>query len=121
MNESNKQPLRVTLEGYKKTAPSTSVVYIKAMLDVNDAVLAERQQQNVKWGKQHHNMGKWLAILGEEFGEVCQASQPSLGLTTGKDTDANNLYEELIQVAAVASAMAEQVIRERGSGNVGSK
>ncbi|MCA4157671.1 MazG-like family protein [Priestia megaterium] len=79
------------------------------MIDVNYAVLNERIKQNKKWGLQRHDMGKWLAILAEEFGEVAQAMQGSLGLTSIKETDADNLYEELIQVAAVASAIAEQV------------
>ncbi|MEK1828932.1 MazG-like family protein [Priestia megaterium] len=62
---------------------------------------------------QRHPIGTWLAILGEECGEVCQAAQFSLGLTSVKDTDADNLYEECIHVAAVASAIAEQIAEQR--------
>lgn len=76
---------------------------------VNEDVLAERNRQNGKWGLQRHVIGTWLAILGEEFGEVCQAAQSSLGLASVKETDADDLYTELIHVAAVASAIAEQV------------
>jgi len=79
------------------------------MNDVNKAILAERISQNKKWGVQRHHMGAWLAILAEEFGEVSQAMQGPLGLTSMKETDADDLYKELIQVAAVASAIAEQV------------
>ncbi|PAK49995.1 MazG-like family protein [Priestia megaterium] len=79
------------------------------MNDINRAVLAERISQNEKWGVQRHHMGAWLAILAEEFGEVSQAMQGPLGLTSMKETDADDLYKELIQVAAVASAIAEQV------------
>ncbi|MED3932937.1 MazG-like family protein [Priestia megaterium] len=85
------------------------------MQKVNKAVMHERIRQNQKWGLQRHNMGKWLAILAEEFGEVAQAMQGPLGLTSMKDTDADDLYTELIQVAAVACAIAEQVKEEQGN------
>lgn len=83
------------------------------MQQINKAVMHERIRQNQKWGIQRHNMGKWLAILAEEFGEVAQAMQGPLGLTSMKDTDADDLYTELIQVAAVACAIAEQVKEEQ--------
>jgi NTP pyrophosphatase (non-canonical NTP hydrolase) len=78
-------------------------------LQVLLAIDAERTRQNQLWGKQRHDIGKWLAILGEEFGEVAQAMQPHMGLKTTKDSDANDLYKELIQVAAVSCAFAEQI------------
>ena len=80
------------------------------MLEVNDDVLKERERQNEKWGPQHHDHGYWLAILVEEVGEVAQAIQQ--GSVASKDTDADDLYTELIHVAAVASAIAEQVREE---------
>jgi NTP pyrophosphatase (non-canonical NTP hydrolase) len=79
---------------------------------VNMNVLEERLRQNEKWGLQRHSLGVWLAILGEEFGEVCQASQSYLNIVSAKETDADDLYMELIQVAAVASAIAEQILEE---------
>lgn len=84
---------------------------------VNQDVKNERHRQNGKWGIQRHEYGYWLAILGEEFGEVCQAVQQ--GSVASKETDADDLYTELIHVAAVASAIAEQVMEERGSGRNG--
>ncbi|VXC07393.1 conserved hypothetical protein [Bacillus sp. 349Y] len=80
---------------------------------VLNEVLAERIRQNNKWGLQRHDYGTWLQILVEEVGEVAQAMQREKGW--GKDSDASNLDLELIHVAAVAVAMAEQVIEERGS------
>ncbi|MED1919502.1 MazG-like family protein [Brevibacillus sp. DP1.3A] len=74
---------------------------------VNSDVLEERCRQDAKWGKQRHDLGRWLAILTEEVGEVSQAMQGTWGW--GKPTDSKDLYKELIQVAAVASAIAEQV------------
>ncbi|GKV55997.1 hypothetical protein NCCP2222_19440 [Sporosarcina sp. NCCP-2222] len=83
------------------------------MCEVNDDVLQERMQQNEKWGLQRYDYGYWLAILVEEVGEVAQAIQQ--GSVASKETDADDLYTELIHVAAVASAIAEQVKEERGS------
>ncbi|XHU81046.1 hypothetical protein GW624_20985 [Peribacillus simplex] len=58
-------------------------------------------------------MGAWLQILIEEVGEVAQAMQKQKGW--GKDTDASDLYMELTHVAAVASAIAEQVKEQQDS------
>ena len=77
---------------------------------VLDDIHRERNRQIVKHGIQRHDNGTWLMILGEEYGEVCQAMQT--GMDWGKETDADNLYTELIHVAAVAAAIAEQVYEE---------
>lgn len=87
----------------------------KLMKAVMDDVFRERLRQDAKWGLQRHeNVGKWLAILGEEVGEVNTAAMPMLGLGTTKATDTDDLYEELIQVAAVAIAFAEQIKEGKG-------
>lgn len=80
----------------------------EVLLDVK----TERFRQDKKWGIQRHDYGTWLMILSEEVGEVAQAMQKNKGW--GKDTDADDLYIELIHVAAVAVAIAEQV-KERDS------
>lgn len=81
------------------------------MLLVNDDVLKERERQNEKWGHQRHDYGYWLAILVEEVGEFAQTIQQ--GSVASKETDAEDKYTELIHIAAVASAIAEQVREER--------
>jgi hypothetical protein len=83
------------------------------MTIVNMEVFYERLRQNDKWGLQRHDWGKWLGILGEEFGEVCQAVNRIHFPKDAKPTDSDNLYEELIHLSAVASAMAEQVLETR--------
>ncbi|WP_332648834.1 hypothetical protein [Lysinibacillus sp. 54212] len=85
---------------------------VEQMAAVNTDIQEERRRQNAKWGIQRHSYGEWLAILGEEFGEVCQAINGIHFPEDSKPTDANNLYEELIQLAAVAAAIAEQVKEE---------
>ncbi|WP_346206797.1 MazG-like family protein [Caldifermentibacillus hisashii] len=79
----------------------------KLRLSVLNDVSKERDRQNRKWGPQRHDYKTWLTILVEEVGEVAQAMQSEMGW--GKPTDANNLYEELIHVAAVSVAIAEQI------------
>lgn len=59
----------------------------------------ERDRQDAKWGDQsHHPDLYWLAILGEEFGEVAKALL---------EADTEHIYEELIQVAAVCVSWLE--------------
>jgi NTP pyrophosphatase (non-canonical NTP hydrolase) len=76
-------------------------------MDVLTDVDKERTRQDQMWGKQRHDLGDWLKILIEEVGEVAQAMQKEKDW--GKDSDASDLYEELIHAAAVAVAIAEQV------------
>lgn len=61
-------------------------------------VLAERERQDIKWGEQNHDPFTFLTILGEEYGETCQAA---LHLKFGGHA-ADNLREELVHTAAVA-------------------
>lgn len=71
-----------------------------------EAIAAERHSQDVKWGHQFHSMPVWSAILTEEVGEVAEAA-----LRThfhGHDPS-GNLREELIQVAAVAVHIIENI------------
>jgi hypothetical protein len=56
-------------------------------------VFEELARQFSKWGVQRHDNFKWSAILGEEYGEACEAAL---------DHTDDLLYAELIQVAAVA-------------------
>ena len=79
-----------------------------------DKVLAERRQQDLKWGIQDHQPFAWLTILGEEFGESCQAAlRARFG---GRPIEE---YErEVVQVAAVAVAMLECLYRANGRGEV---
>lgn len=80
--------------------------------DVLYDVLQERKRQNRKYGYQRHSHGKWLAIKGEEDGEVCEAVNRIHFPLDSKPTDADNLYEELIHSAAVSLAWAEQIKEE---------
>ena len=76
------------------------------------AIIKERDRQDEMWGLQRHEMGTWLQILVEEVGEVAQAMQSHERWS--KQSDSEDLLEELIHVAAVATAIAEQIVEEGG-------
>lgn len=67
------------------------------------AVRGERNLQDDKWGVQIHSGHTWCSILGEEFGEFCQAVN---------DENYFEAEKELIQIAAVACAAWEQQASE---------
>lgn len=75
---------------------------------VFNEVLEERSRQDGKWGKDrtHHPL-EWIAILGEEVGEVNKGALEAHFSGYEKTGDYSNYREELIHVAAVAVAMAE--------------
>lgn len=83
-------------------------------------VIRERVRQDEKWGIQNHDIFLYLTILGEEFGETCQAA---LEARFGKDKATEplrylKLREEAVQTAAVALAIVECL--DRGAWNWGS-
>lgn len=73
-------------------------------------VVLERFRQDEKFGRNRkQELTLWYTILGEEVGEVAEAI---LGIMFGGATK-EELRAELIQVAAVAVAMIEQLDDER--------
>ena len=85
------------LEALKnKVYPSSDGIY--------DDIKEERRRQYVKWGIQEHNALYWLGILTEELGELAKA------LIEYKPS--GEARRELVQIAAVAVAVIEQIDRE---------
>lgn len=68
-------------------------------------VVAERQRQIAKWGRQTHPDGDWSLILTEELGEA------SRSLLAG---DHLAVVEELVQSAAVIMAWIEDKLDNGG-------
>ena len=64
----------------------------------------ERERQDKKWGTQNHNIFKWLAILGEEVGEVNKSAL---------ENNYQEVISELVQIGAVTVAMIESLERNR--------
>ena len=70
----------------------------KVLMDVEQ----ERINQVGRFGKQSHDLAYWYVILGEEVGEVAKAIQEH-------DGSYGDIYDELIQVAAVAVQICEAI------------
>ena len=81
------------------------------------AVANERALQDVKWGGQDHVDPVWNFILGEEFGEVCEALSESFNRKGFYDEGdvilLDDLERELAHVAAVAVSWIECIARRR--------
>ncbi|MGM1047626.1 MAG: MazG-like family protein [Bacillota bacterium] len=85
--------------------------------DVIVSVYDERQRQDVKWGQQDHEPMAWMGILGEEFGELCQAVNETHfdnGPEARKKGGYENMRTEAVQVAAVAISFIEALDRHYG-------
>jgi len=81
----------------------------KAMTDV----ISERAKQDEKWGEQNHYPQFWLGILGEEFGELCQAVNETVFDNGTNLGGYENMRKEAVQVAAVALAFIECLDRNK--------
>lgn len=97
----------------KKVFPLNSVVTIAASNGIRGNVLAavsqERDRQNEKWGEQNHADPIWMAIHGEEFGEINKAILESMF----SGADPANIETELIQLAATCVSHLECIARRR--------
>ena len=76
-------------------------------------VLGERKRQDAKWGEQNHPAPVWGTIIGEEYGEMCQAINEFLFNPT-PDTE-EQICVEAIHTMASCMAMLECIERQRGA------
>lgn len=98
-------------EAYEVLKHATRDTILNDKQKIINLINEERIAQDKKWGVQRHHPFMWNTILGEEVGEVNQAS---LDLENGIDTE-EHLVEELIQVAAVAVSYVESIWANRKS------
>lgn len=75
-------------------------------------IAAERARQDAKWGVQRHDWTEWLCILTEEIGEAArEANQAHWAKSQDEHYEhRDKLLVELIQAAAVAAAIIEQLL-----------
>lgn len=94
------------------------------MEKVLQEIREERMRQNNKFGDQSHNPIEWIAILTEEVGEAAkEAVDHHFKYPVNKGDNPPNIFDqkmrlrdyrkELIQVAAVAVQMVEDLDRRR--------
>ena len=76
----------------------------------------ERERQDKKWGQQDHSQQAWVGILGEEYGEYCQAVNETYLANATKKHEGGfaNIMKELTHVAAVAVSAMECLMRNKG-------
>lgn len=73
----------------------------------------ERDKQDLKWGVQNHLPERWVGILGEEYGEFCQAVNETIFYNGSDKGGHENIRIEAIQIAAVAIAFLECLDRNK--------
>lgn len=80
--------------------------------DLQHEVLHDVKRERMRQDRIHPQeltISQRYVVLGEEFGEVARAIQ---------NNDPDNLYDELVQVAAESIRMAEQILEEKKCKNV---
>lgn len=83
----------------------------------SEVVLDLVKRAGVKWDEQNHLPQFWAGILGEEYGELCQAINETVfdnGEEERKKGGYENMHREAIHVAAVAVGFLECLERNRG-------
>ncbi|MEN2464946.1 MazG-like family protein [Ornithinibacillus sp. JPR2-1] len=102
---------------------SKAIKEVAVDIAIADHVIADVKDELVRqrslYGVQRHSNHGWLPILGEEFGEVCQALQ--VGSEAYKNSDADDIEKELIQTAAVAISWVASIRSKRRGGNSDAK
>lgn len=84
----------------------------QAMRVVLEEVAGERFRQHGKWGEQHHGLPMWMAILMEEVGEAAKEVNEAtsrLSRYPHAVESLRKLHVEMVQVAAVAAAILEDL------------
>ena len=82
-------------------------------------IRTERERQDKKWGEQNHLPQFWTGILGEEYGELCEAVNETVFTTAYPDAARRerggyeNMRKEAIQIAAVALGFIECLERNK--------
>ena len=77
-------------------------------------VLLERVAQTKKWGEQNHSWAEWVTILGEEYGEFCEAVNETVLNNANKPElgGYKNMVKEATHTAAVAVQILEKLIEQ---------
>lgn len=94
----------------KPLTPAQQTIWAARAGEILQSIASERNRQLAKWGVQGHNSEIWLAIIGEEFGELSKAvleAKFNLHLTPADSK--SKMIHEARQVAASAAAMIQHL------------
>lgn len=78
-------------------------------------MIAQRRYEQIeKWGEQYHTWSEWATILGEEYGELCEAINETVlnNATKPELGGLENMVDEVVDVAAVALQILEILLDE---------
>jgi len=101
--------------------PMTSGVGMDTRTGALLLVDMEHNRQEAKWGEQNHAPQLWTGILGEEYGEYCQAVNETVfdnGPNEKLKGGYNRMITELTHVAAVAVGAMESLMRAKQRGDI---
>lgn len=90
---------------------SNAYVVSEEQIKIMHKVLAERNRQDAKWGEQNHAAPVWGMIIGEEYGEMCQAIN-EFGFSPTPETE-EQICTEAIHTMASCMAMLECMERNK--------
>jgi len=82
--------------------------------EIFEAINAERDRQDAKFGEQNHRMDMWMCIIGEEYGEAQECVVRLLGGEGGKTW--SDFEKEMIQTIAVSVSALESYYRQKAGG-----
>lgn len=88
-------------------------ISMKEWLEAMQDVISERWRQHEKWGIQNHAPAEWAALIGEEYGELCEA----INETTLDNADKperggiDKMRVEAVQLAALSMQFVEYLNR----------
>lgn len=77
-------------------------------------IAAERSNQVKMWGIDDHTDEQWAFLLAKHLGKSIMYSEESSQYATYTQPRNDKLYNKLIDIAALASAWAEQILIEEG-------
>ena len=86
--------------------------------DIFKSVLYERYRQDNKWGEQNHVLERWTGILGEEYGELCEAINETI-FVDGTNGGYETMKKEAVHVAAVSIAFIEYLEKNKNQYDAG--
>ena len=101
--------LTLAIDALKKQMPFIN----DEQYEIFKAVLNERHRQDGKWGEQNHDLPLWTGILGEEYGELCEAINETVFDNGTNKGGYENMKKEAIHVAAVAIGFLECLERNK--------
>ena len=68
-----------------------------------DAIAREDITQIEQWGYAEHSIDTWLVILGEEYGELCNAALSITSMSLAQNPSLSKIVErEALQLATLA-------------------